>query len=231
VHPVAVQGYGGKNFYGIKGVGPKDKWDDNREIDDQIFVTFEFPGEHYEEDQDDKCVVTYSSMSTNRFEPYGESVYGSRATLIMKAEKDALLYKEASAVTGGGGPDQRLWVVNSSKEGGPVLEAYETTTSAAATAKQASPDDVSRGYREEMEHLCWAIRNQGDYYPGGQPVAPKDGGIRCNGNVAMADAIMAITANLAMKHKQRIEFREEWFDPNNPATPEDDIAKQFGGVA
>ena len=44
VHPVAVQGYGGKNFYGIDNVGPQDKWGDDREIDDQIFVTFEFPG-------------------------------------------------------------------------------------------------------------------------------------------------------------------------------------------
>src|SRR5690606_28736954 len=44
VHPVAVQGYGGRNFYGIEGVGPKDKWTDKREIWDQIFVTYEFPG-------------------------------------------------------------------------------------------------------------------------------------------------------------------------------------------
>ncbi|QDT37306.1 Gfo/Idh/MocA family protein [Stratiformator vulcanicus] len=229
VHPVAVQGFGGRNFYGIKGVGPKDKWDDKREIDDQIFVTFEFPGDHYEEDQDDKCIVTYSSMSTNRFEPYGESVYGSRATLIMKAEKDALLYKEASAGNNGGGPDQRLWVVNNTKDGGPVLEAYETTTSAATTSKQASPDDVSRGYREEMEHFAFAIRNQGEYYPGGKPLPPKQGGLRCNGEVAMADAVMALTANLAMKHKRRIEFRPEWFEVESSATPEEDVKKMVGG--
>ena len=39
---------------------------------------------------------------------------------------------------------------------------------------------------------------------------------------AMADAIMALTSNLAMKHKKRIEFKEEWFDPNNKLTPETD---------
>jgi hypothetical protein len=33
---------------------------------------------------------------------------------------------------------------------------------------------------------------------------------------------MAITANLAMKHKKRIVFKEEWFDPDNPAAPETD---------
>jgi hypothetical protein len=38
----------------------------------------------------------------------------------------------------------------------------------------------------------------------------------------MADAIMALTANLAMKHKKRIEFRDEWFDPASDAVPETD---------
>jgi hypothetical protein len=38
----------------------------------------------------------------------------------------------------------------------------------------------------------------------------------------MADAIMALTSNLAMKHKKRIVFKPEWFDPENPATPEED---------
>jgi hypothetical protein len=47
-------------------------------------------------------------------------------------------------------------------------------------------------------------------------------GLRCPGKHAMADAIMAITANLAMKHKKRIVFKEEWFDPENPAVPETD---------
>lgn len=38
----------------------------------------------------------------------------------------------------------------------------------------------------------------------------------------MADAIMAITANLAMKHKKRIEFKPEWFDYKSDAVPETD---------
>ena len=38
---------------------------------------------------------------------------------------------------------------------------------------------------------------------------------RCHGEVAMADAIIALTSNLAMKHRQRIEFKREWFDPQS----------------
>ena len=225
-HPVAVHGYGGTNFYGIPGVGPKDKWTDDREIYDQIFVTFEFPGAHYQPGDpvfgDDKCVVTYSGMTTSRFEPYGELLYGSRGTLIMKEEKEALLYKEAGP-SGGGGPDQRLWVVNSGEAGGPVLDSYETGAPSADGSAAAStmPTKISRGYKEEMEHFCYMIREQdGDYYPGGEPVPPSEGGLRCNGEIAMADAIMAHCANMAMRNGIRIPFQDSWFDWRSEEVPE-----------
>ncbi|MGE0377813.1 MAG: Gfo/Idh/MocA family protein [Planctomycetaceae bacterium] len=224
-HPLAVQGYGGKNFYGVKGVGSKDKELDPRDIDDHIYVTFEFPGPNYADDTNDIAIVTYSSINTNRFEPYGEWVYGSRGTLIMKGEKEALLYKEEGRGSQGGGPDQRLWVVSGSAGGGPVMQAYETTSGSAKKSDGGGGwgDNISRGYTEEMEHFCYAIRNQGpDYYPGGQPLPREEGGLRCNGVVAMADAIMALTANRAMALRQRIDFKDGWFDPDAPDTPEHD---------
>jgi predicted dehydrogenase len=226
VHPLAVHGYGGKNFYGIPGVGPKDKWEDDREIDDHIYVTYEFPGPQYKNNDRDICIVTYSSINTNKFEPYGEIVYGSRGTLFMKTEKEAMLWKEDGRGSTGGGPDQRLWVVSGSEVGtGPVMEAYETTSGAAAPAAGATDwaSNVSRGYTEEMEHFCYAIRNHGpDYWRNGQPLPSGQGGLRCNGNVAMADAIMALTANMAMDLRKRIEFKEEWFDPDSDSVPETD---------
>ncbi|MCA9090679.1 MAG: Gfo/Idh/MocA family oxidoreductase [Planctomycetaceae bacterium] len=226
VHPLAVMGYGGKNFYGIEGVGPEDKWDDDREIDDNIYVTFEFPGKNYEKNNRDKCIVTYSSINTNKFEPYGELVYGSRGTLFMKTEKEAMLWKEDGRGSTGGGPDQRLWVVSAKASGGgPVMEAYETTSGPAKGTGDGPnwADNVSRGYTEEMEHFCYAIRNHGpDYWPNGKPRPVEDGGLRCNGVVAMADAIMALTANIAMATGKKIEFKADWFDPDSDAAPETD---------
>lgn len=219
VHPLAVQGYGGKNFFGMEGVGPESAWKDDRDIDDQIFTTFEFPGKthpSHPEVQDkadavtherDISVVTYSSMNTNRWEPYGEAVFGSRGTLWMKTEKEALLYKEASK-NSPGGVEQRIWMVDS-KGSGPVLDSYETSAPAAA-ASSGPAETVSRGYREEMEHFCYCIRTGKDE-------------LRCNGHVAMADAIMALTANLAMKYKKRIEFKPEWFDASKDDCPENDV--------
>lgn len=215
VKPLAVHGYGGRNFYGVKGVGSLDKQEDKREIDDHVYVTFEFPGPNYEEDNNDIVIVTYSSINTNRFEPYGESVFGSRGTMIINMEQEALLFKEASPTTGGGGPEQRLYVL-SGNTSGPVLDASESLApSTSASISNAAMEKVSRGYTEEMEHFCYCIRNN-------IFASPQEGGLKCNGTVAMADAIMALTANLAMKHKKRIEFKPEWFDPESPAVPETD---------
>ncbi|MCA9066269.1 MAG: gfo/Idh/MocA family oxidoreductase, partial [Planctomycetaceae bacterium] len=205
-------GYGGKNFYGVPGVGPGQNWKDDRDIADHIYVTFEFPGPQHAEQPDDIAIVTYSSINTNSWEPYGEAVFGSRGTLIMKTEMEALLYKETNP-GGSGGVEQRLWVLDSNGGSGPALDSYNTTapSAAASSAKAAMGEKVSRGYREEMEHFCYAISKGLD-----------NSVLRCNGRVAMADAIMALTANLAMKHKKRIVFKDEWFDPASDACPETD---------
>jgi predicted dehydrogenase len=235
--PLAVQGYGGRNFYGVEGVGSRDKQADQREIDDHVYVTFEFPGpSYYERDErgqhaldkqgrpvvrepDDICIVTYSSINTNRLEPYGEALFGSRATLYVEQEQSAQLYKESSPETGEGGLDQRLYVV-SGKEGGPVLMSSPSLAPTQAVEAKVS-GKISRGYTEEMEHFCHRIRNEDDFE---NPKSPAEGGLRCSGVVAMGDAIMALTSNLAMKYRKRVEFRSEWFDPDDAAVPENDPA-------
>ncbi|MBS0261158.1 MAG: Gfo/Idh/MocA family oxidoreductase, partial [Planctomycetes bacterium] len=162
-HPLAVMGYGGRNFYHVKGVGSKDKQNDPREIDDHVYVTLEFPGRHYEEDQNDIVIVTYSSINTNRMEPYGETIYGSRGTLVTELEQSVMLYKEAGGDTGGGGPGQRLRLVQAAAGGGgAVLSASPSTApvgGGVGAAAASSNEKVSRGYTEEMEHLAWCIRN------------------------------------------------------------------------
>lgn len=224
VHPLAVQGYGGRNFYGVKGVGSSDKQQDNREVDDHVYVTFEFPGPHHpksgkfpedETDVNDIVIVTYSSINTNGLEPYGETVFGSRGTLIINREQEALYYKEHQPGGKPGGLEQRLYVIKG--KGGDVV--VDTTESLAPATQSAVAGDtmqkISRGYTEEMEHFCHCIRTNN--FKG-----PDEGGLRCPGEVAMADAIMALTSNLAMKYHKRIEFKDEWFDPASDATPETD---------
>jgi hypothetical protein len=125
----------------------------------------------------------------------------------MKEELEAMIFKEASGASKGG-IDQRLYVINGN-DGQPVLAASASLGPSKAAAV-ADIGKVSRGYTEEMEHFAYCIRNN------------TPGALRCPGEQGMKDAIMALTSNLAMKHKKRIEFKDEWFDPNSDAAPETD---------
>ena len=216
VKPIACYGYGGKNYYGVKGIGSPDQQHDDRDIDDHVYMTFEFPGPRYEEDKNDVCIVTYSSISTNRSEPYGETVFGSRGTLIMKQELEAILYKEATGASKGG-IDQRLYILDGSDGQGPALAASASIGPSKAAAV-ADIGKVSRGYTEEMEHFAYTISKYGKT-PNEVPDAEK---LRCPGEQGMKDAIMALTSNLALKHKKRIVFKDSWFDPMSDDVPETD---------
>jgi predicted dehydrogenase len=204
VHPVAVSGVGGKFFY-----------KDDREIDDHVFVTFEFPGKNYEKDNKDIVVVTYSSISTNSFESYGECVMGSKATLVVELEQSAMLYPDIA------GGRSTTMTVTSAGGGKPAVDSTATSGAVAQATGQASlAAPISKGYREEMEHFAYCIRmwNQADKKDRMMP--------RCQGRVAMADAIIALTANQAMHKRERIEFKPEWFDAKSPAVPDPDMKSE-----
>ena len=203
-HPLCVTGIGGTFFY-----------TDGREVDDHVFVAFEFPGKA----KDDHVVVTYSSINTNAFQSYGEMLMGSRGTMIVEVEKEILLYKEA-----GGAPASRTTSITVEKNGAgkPVVEASASYSgpSAATSLGGLATADPSRGYREELEHFAYCIRNgdASNYH------ADTEHQPRCRGEVALADAVIALTSNLAMKQKRRIEFDERWFDYSSPETPEGSMA-------
>jgi len=200
VYPLSVQGIGFRSLF------PAD-----RDVDDHVHCNFEFPAVGYYEDfkkQDKvadpnrKIVVTYSSINGNGFGGYGEVVLGTKGTLILDREQEALLFM-------GGDASTKIEVKESG--GKPALTTYETG-GGAALAQAATPKNVSRGYREEIEHWAWCVRNPS---PENQP--------KCGPKVAMADAIIALTSNVAMKQGKRIEFKKEWFDLKNDATPEVDL--------
>jgi predicted dehydrogenase len=227
VHPLAVQGVGGKFYYRDGEPG--------RQADDGVFVTFEFPGPNYYEkdndgnpthtvkDRDDIVVVTYSSVNTNSFEPYGECVMGSRGTLLVEKEETIMLFPErnpnpkksekpveVTAATAGGGKP----AVDSSGSTGALAPA------AVPGATAGGPP--SRGYTEEMAHFAFCVRMH-------QRAKDKEEKEkwrltpRCHGKVAMADAIIALTSNQAMRQRKRVEFQAAWFDPKSAEVPDKDM--------
>jgi hypothetical protein len=215
VRPLAVSGVGGKYFY-----------QDDREVEDHVFCTFEFPGPNYwadgtlthVNDKNDKVIVTYSSISTTGFEPYGECVMGSKGTMLVEQEQSVMLVPTAG----------RSMSVTVSKTGSGMTAVDASATQGAADVKAAATGAaalgsgaVSRGYREEMEHFAYCVKLWED-----KNVAKKERPqVRCHGTVAMADAIIALTANLAMRGRggkgpERLEFKNEWFDPTSKEVPD-----------
>lgn len=240
VKPLAVSGVGGKFFYGPNR--------NDRESDDSVFVTFEFPGKNHPKgpkkgtDENDIVVVTYSSFNTNSFEEYGECIMGSKGTMIIEKEKDVFLFKEPDKTKKGddakGGRDTKI-NVTVSKGGEAKAEAASTWGGGgAAISKGASGpdwDSAVRGYRTEMEHFAFCVREWGKNKVSYEK--DKDGHLkekermpRCHGEVAMADAIMALVANMAMDKKQRIVFEDNWFKGELPDVPETKFGKKGGGA-
>jgi predicted dehydrogenase len=229
VHPLAVQGVGGKFFY---GPGRND-----RESDDGVFVTYEFPGKNHPQgpnkgtDPSDIVVVTYSSFNTNSFESYGECLMGSRGTMIVEREADIYLFKEPEpGKAKSGGKDTNVAVTTQDGKK-PAMEASSTWGGAGGVVVKGSGgpawDTPVRGYRSELEHFAYCVRKwdkklgwaktpDGKY----QQEVP-----RCHGEIAMADAILALTANMAMDRRTRIEFDPKWFDPVQPDVPETKYGK------
>ncbi len=197
VHPLSVIGVSGRSIF------PAD-----RDVDDHIYCSFEFPGKGYFKSADShdvadankKIVVSYSSINGNGYGGHGEVVLGTKGTLILQREKEVMLFKDSNTST--------KISVKEGKEGA-QMDTYETGGGPAALAQAAMPEDVSRGYQEEMEHWAWCILNPA---PENQP--------KCGPAVAMADAVIALTTNIAMKENLRIEFKPEWFDITSDETPE-----------
>ncbi|MCR9291836.1 MAG: Gfo/Idh/MocA family oxidoreductase [bacterium] len=219
-HPLTVHAVGGRHIFPI-----------DREAEDHVYCMYEFPGPEYEDrfdvgyydpaqnyppkgagiegysqDPNKKIVVTYSTINGNGFGGYGEVVMGTKGTLVLEREKEIMLYQKA---------DTSAKVSVKEDKGGYQLDTQASGNyAAAAISKAATQDDVSRGYTEEIEHWAFCIRNPD---PANKP--------RCYPEVAMADAVIALTTNVAMDQGKRggpgyIQFKDSWFERDSDETPD-----------
>ncbi len=220
-HPLSVHAVGGRHTFPL-----------DRNAEDHVYCTFEFPGPGYpegfpvgyydramnypdpkkrianhDEDPQKKIVVTYSSINGNDFGGYGETVMGTKGTLILDREQEVMIYKNIDEAT-----KTRVGVKDD--KGGPTLDTQASGKGPAIAKAAAAGGPVSRGYTEEIEHWAWCIRNQA---PENQP--------RCKAEVALGDAVIALTTNVAIEKANKgqggyIKFEESWYDLNDDATPD-----------
>jgi predicted dehydrogenase len=212
--PISVHAVGGRHIFPF-----------DRECDDHVYCTYEFPGPEYSEKFDTgytipgqkgikgynddplkKIVVTYSSINGNGYGGYGEVVMGTKGTMVIDKEQEVMLYAGSDTKSSVG--------VKSAKEG----YALDTQASGGASSPiakaAANSGPVSKGYTEQIEHWAYCIRNPA---PENRP--------RCYPEVAMADAVIALTTNVAMKKGMRnepgyIRFEDSWFDVKSDETPD-----------
>ena len=146
-----------------------------------------------------KIGVQYASINGNGFGGYGEMVFGTKGTLILDREQNMLIADDSDKTSG---------VKVTEVAAGPTLDTQATVGPTTAT-QAGDAVKVSRGYTEELEHWAWCVRNPD---PRSQP--------RCGPKVALGDAVIALTTNIAAREGKRIEFQKEWFDPDSDETPE-----------
>jgi predicted dehydrogenase len=223
-HPLSVHATGGRHTF------PMD-----REAEDHVYCTFEFPGPgyepdfkpgyfdpemnypgpkkgipSYEEDPNKRIVVTYSSIMGNGWGGYGELVLGSKGSLILDREQEVMLFKDSDTAT-------KVGVKESGA--GPTLDTQASGKGPSLARAAADTGPVSRGYTEEIEHFAWCVRNNA-------PEAP-----RCRAEVALGDAVIALTSNVAIANSLKgkggyIQFDEAWYDIDNDATPDGSSVKE-----
>ncbi len=190
--PLTVSAVGGRHIFPL-----------DRDCEDHVYCIYEFPGPGYDKDPNKKIGVTYSSINGNGFGGYGEVVLGTKGTIVLEREQEVMLYKDADVSTS-------VSVATDKRSGGPTLDTTSSGGAEAALGKMAlGSAPPSRGYTEEIEHWAWCIRNPD---PKNVP--------RCPPNVALGDAVIALTTNMAIRENRRIEFDQEWFEIDSDKTPE-----------
>lgn len=220
-HPLTVHAVGGRYLF------PSD-----RDAEDHVCCIYEFPGPQYDpefpfgykdpvnnvpdpktgvlgynDDPNKKVVVMYSTINGNGFGGYGETVMGTKGTLVLAREQEVMLYA---------GSDTSSNVSVNAGKGGPTMDT-QASGGAAAVSKAAATGKVSRGYTEEIEHWAWCIRNRD---PENKP--------RCKPEVALGDAVIALTTNVALRRANEnqggyVKFDDAWYDISKDETPDGSV--------
>ncbi|HSC26499.1 MAG TPA: Gfo/Idh/MocA family oxidoreductase, partial [Vicinamibacterales bacterium] len=131
--PVAVTATGGVH-----------RFNDGREVPDHIYAIWEYPGGR---------TATYSSVESNAFENRYEVFFGTKATLLVRNENEALLFEE-------GGAARESGVLITPRENAPAADASETRPGNAPGAASSVAPSGARpsASRQEISRFCAAVR-------------------------------------------------------------------------
>jgi predicted dehydrogenase len=161
----------------VHASGGISQYKDGREVFDHVFVTYDYPQGR---------TVTFSSIQSNKFDNNYEQIMGTRGTLFMLGERDALLFSEQ---------DEKSTNIEVSKQtGNAIIDASESRSADAAgrTVERRSETNVDRltAYGNQISEFCSAVRT-------GSP-------LRCGPEKALNSAMSCLAANEAIEKKVRL---------------------------
>lgn len=159
----------------VSGTGGVYRFKDGREVPDHVFVTFKYPGGR---------TAVFSSVESNAFDDYYEMYTGTKGTLILRREIDAMFFPEGSA-------GQATAIEVAQRGNAAVIDASETKPESRSGAAQAMQSGgqatVERAVsgRRQIQRFCGAIRTHVR--------------LACGADKAMASARACIRANEAIE--------------------------------
>jgi predicted dehydrogenase len=157
------------------------RFKDGREVFDHVYATFDYPNGQ---------TAVFSSIESNAFDDYYEMFTGTKGTLIIRREIEAMFFEEGNRE---GAPTS---IAVSPQDAGPAALSSETqagnTNQRAAQPSNVTPAlfERPRSSRLEIQRFCSAIRV-------GTPLA-------CGPDQAIESARACIRANEAVNQKARL---------------------------
>ena len=165
----------------VQAMGGIYRFKDGREVPDHVYATFEYPG---------GITGTFSSIESNAFDERYEAFFGTKGTLIIRNEDDAMLFDEGEA---------RATAVEVAPKGaGAALKTSET-----------KPQQAGRGASAKAQHTTAAAKtvSPSTYEINGWASAIRTGSaLRVTPEVAAHSASWTIAANEAMRTGTIVEI-------------------------
>jgi predicted dehydrogenase len=176
----------------------------DRDADDHAYCILEYPAPGYDAEDPlkklKKIGAHFALVNGNGFGGCGEIVFGSKRTMLLENERAMSIVPDPAA----GGK------ISVSAVKGSALDTQASGPAEMAGAMLAADADLNLGFRQEIEHWTWCIRNRA-----------AENNPRCHPAVALYDAVIAHAANISAREGRPVEFKPEWFDIDKDQTPED----------
>jgi predicted dehydrogenase len=160
----------------VFATGGVQRFKDGREVYDHIYAVFDYPGGR---------TATYSSVESNALENRYEVFFGTKATLMLQNESEAMLFEEGAA--------RQTGIEVTARTEGAVIESSETRPTVGAGAARAvapAPSGRPSPTRLEISRFCSAVRT-------GTPLA-------CGPESAIHSAKACIKANDSVGQRARL---------------------------